>query len=85
VALVLAESAAVTNEDWAGVVMGVVGAALVLNAFGISRGLAEFFGPMKEEACWTMAGTPSTTWQWRMFGAVVLLLGVAVSVFADPV
>jgi hypothetical protein len=65
--------------------MSVIGAALLLNLFGISRGLAGFFGPMKDEARWTMAGTPGTTWQWRLFGAAVLLFGAAVIAFADPV
>lgn len=72
---------ALSSYDAGLLAFAALGLALLLNLFGISRGLAELFGPMKDEARWSMAGTPGTTWQWRMFGALFLVGSLAMVVF----
>jgi hypothetical protein len=74
----------VSGYDRAAAAFAFCGLLLVLNAWGVSRRLGETFRPSRKEAPWMYATTPTSTWGWRTFGMVLLLLGVCAVVLQDP-
>ena len=73
-----------SGYDWAAAAFAFCGLLLVLNVWGVSRRLGEAFRPLRKEAPWMYATTPTSTLGWRMFGMVLLLFGVCAVVLQDP-